>query len=76
MDDSIQTLNNNTTTTSRGDGNPHDNKSEDPNYLTSIAGTEFPNPSNAGDYPEKKNNDEDKISVLYDLEECAESYVE
>jgi hypothetical protein len=74
MDDSIQTLNNNTT--GGGDGNSHNNKSEGPNYLTSIAGTEFPNPSNAGDYSEKKNNDEDKISVLYDLEECAESYVE
>jgi len=72
MDDSIQTLKD----TTDGEDENHYNKSEDPNYLTSIAGTEFPNPSNAGDYPEKKNNDEDKISVLYDLEECAESYVE
>jgi len=71
MDDSIQTLKD----TTDGEDENHYNKPEDPNHLTSIANTEFSDPSNAMNYSEKKNNDEE-ISVLYDLEECAESYVE
>ncbi|HQK41523.1 MAG TPA: hypothetical protein PKV39_00835 [bacterium] len=72
MDDSIQTLKD----TTDGEDENHYNKSEDPNRLTSIANTEFSDPSNAMNYSEKKSSDKDEIAALYDLEECAESYVE
>jgi len=72
MDDSIQTLKD----TTDGEDENHYNKPEDPNRLTSIADTEFSNPSNAGDDSEKKSSDKDEIAALYDLEECAESYME